>query len=39
MNKTRLLRTLVVLALIAVVVAAASQFDLLGTLKRLHGMA
>jgi len=39
MNKTRLLRTLVVLALIAVVVAAASQFDLLGALKRLHGMA
>jgi hypothetical protein len=39
MNKSRLLRTLVVVALIAVVIAAMSQFDLLGALKRLHGMA
>ncbi len=39
MNKSRILRTLVVVALIAVVIAAMSQFDLLGALKRLHGMA
>jgi len=39
MNKSRLLRTLVVVAVIAIVIVAASQFDLLGALKRLHGMA
>ena len=39
MNKSRILRALVVVALIAVAVAALSQFDLLGALKRLHGMA
>jgi hypothetical protein len=39
MNKSRLIRALVVVALIAVVIAAMSQFDLLGALKRLHGMA
>ena len=38
MNKTRLLRILVVLALIASLIALSSQFDLLGALKRLHGM-
>ena len=39
MNKTRILRILVLIALLAVVVAATSQFDLLGALRRLHGMA
>jgi hypothetical protein len=39
MTKSRLLRTLVIVALIAIVIAAMSQFDLLGALKRLHGMA
>ncbi len=39
MNKSRILRILVLVAILAVVVAAMSQFDLLGALKRLHGMA
>jgi len=39
MNKTRILRLLVVLALVAAAVVASSQFDLPGALKRLHGMA
>jgi hypothetical protein len=39
MNKTRLLRTLVILVLVAAAVAALSRFDLLGALRRLHGMA
>ena len=39
MNKSRVLRTLAVLALILVVVVALRQFDLLGVLRRLHGMA
>ena len=39
MNKIRLLRTLVIVALIAAVIAALYQFDLLGALRRLHGMA
>jgi hypothetical protein len=39
MNKSRLLRTLVVLAVIVVAIVALRQFDLLGALRRLHGMA
>ena len=39
MTKTRLLRTLVIVALIAAATAALYQFDLLGALRRLHGMA
>ena len=39
MNKTRLLRTLVIVALIAAALAALYQLDLLGALRRLHGMA
>ena len=36
MNKSRILRTLVVLALVAAAVALY-QVDLLGLLRRLHG--
>jgi hypothetical protein len=39
MNKSRLLRTLVVLAIVAVALFALYQVDLLGTLRRLHGQA
>lgn len=39
MNKSRILRTLVVLALVAVAVVALYQVDLLGLLRRLHGQA
>jgi hypothetical protein len=39
MNKTRLLRTLVIVALIAAAIVALHRFDLLGALRRLHGMA
>ncbi len=38
MNKSRLVRTLLVLALVAVAVLALCQVDLIGVLKRLHGM-
>ena len=38
MNKSRFLRTLLVLAIIAVAVFALYQVDLIGVLKRLHGM-
>ncbi len=38
MNKSRLLRTLLVLAIVVVVVFALYQVDLIGALKRLHGM-
>ena len=38
MNKFHILRTLVVLALVAAVVALY-QVDLLGLLRRLHGQA
>ena len=38
MNKSRLLRTLLVLAVVAVAVFALYQVDLIGVLKRLHGM-
>ena len=39
MNKNRLLRTLIILVLVAAAIAALYQFDLLGALRRLHGMA
>ena len=39
MNKSRLLRTLVVLAIVAVALFALYQVDLLGMLRRLHGQA
>ena len=39
MNKSRVLRTLVVLVVIGVAIVAFRQFDLLGALRRLHGMA
>jgi len=39
MNKSRILRTLVVLALVVVAVVALVQVDLLGVLRRLHGQA
>ncbi len=38
MNKSRVLRTLLVLAIVAVAVFALYQVDLIGVLKRLHGM-
>ena len=38
MNKSRLLRTLLVLAIVVAVVFALYQVDLIGALKRLHGM-
>jgi hypothetical protein len=38
MNKSRVLRTLVVLAVVALVLVAMHEFDLLGVLRRLHGM-
>ena len=38
MNKSRVLRTLVVLAIIVVAFVALREFDLLGALRRLHGM-
>ena len=38
MNKSRILRTLLVLAVVAVAVFALYQVDLIGVLKRLHGM-
>ena len=38
MIKSRVLRTLLVLAIIAVAVFALYQVDLIGVLKRLHGM-
>ncbi len=38
MNKSRLLRTLVVLAIVAVAVVALYEVDLIGVIKRLHGM-
>ena len=39
MNKSRILRTLAVLALVAAAVFAFYQVDLLGLLRRLHGQA
>jgi hypothetical protein len=39
MTKSRLVRTLVVVALIAAAGVALNQFDLLGLLRRLHGQA
>ena len=39
MTKSRVLRTLVVVAVIAVAIVALNQFDLLGALRRLHGQA
>ena len=39
MNKSRLLRTLVVLAIVVVAIVALRQFDLIGAIRRLHGMA
>jgi hypothetical protein len=38
MNKSRVLRALLVLAIVAVAVYALYQVDLIGVLKRLHGM-
>ena len=38
MNKSRILRTLVVLAIVAVAVVALYEVDLIGVIKRLHGM-
>jgi hypothetical protein len=38
MNKSRLLRILLVLAIAAAAVFALYQVDLIGALKRLHGM-
>ena len=38
MNKSRLQRTLLVLAIVAAAVLALYQVDLIGALKRLHGM-
>ena len=38
MNKSRLLRTLVVLAIVAVATVALYEVDLLGAIKRLHGI-
>ena len=38
MNKSRILRTLVVLAVVAVAILALYEVDLVGVLKRLHGM-
>ncbi len=38
MNKSRILRTLLVLAIAAAAVFALYQVDLIGALKRLHGM-
>lgn len=39
MNKARILRTLVVLALVVAAAVALYQVDLLGLLRRLHGQA
>ena len=39
MNKSRLLRTLVVLAIVVVAVVVLTQVDLLGLLRQLHGQA
>ena len=38
MNKSRILRTLVVLAIVAVAIVALYEVDLIGLLKRLHGL-
>ena len=38
MNKSRFLRTLLVLAIVAAAAFALHQVDLIGVLKRLHGM-
>jgi preprotein translocase subunit SecE len=38
MNRSRLQRTLLVLAIVAAVVFALYQVDLLTALRRLHGM-
>ncbi len=38
MNKSRVLRTLLVLAVVAIAIVALYQVDLIGMLKRLHGM-
>ena len=38
MNKSRLLSTLLVLAIVAAAVFALYQVDLISALKRLHGM-
>jgi hypothetical protein len=39
MTKSRVLRTLAVVALVAAAIVALNQFDLLGLLRRLHGQA
>ncbi len=39
MNKSRLLRTLVVLAIVVVAVVVLTQVDLPGLLRQLHGQA
>ena len=38
MNKSRFLRALLLLVVVAVAVFALTQVDLIGVLKRLHGM-
>jgi hypothetical protein len=38
MNKSRIFRTLLVLAIAAAAVFALYQVDLIGAIKRLHGM-
>ena len=38
MNKSRIVRTLVVLAIVAVAALALYEVDLIGILKRLHGI-
>ena len=38
MNKSRFLRTLAVLAIVAVAFLALYEVDLIGILKRLHGI-
>ena len=37
MTKPRILRAVVVVALVAIAIVAFNQFDLLGMLRRLHG--
>jgi hypothetical protein len=39
MTKSRVLRTLVVVALVAAAIVVFDQLDLLGLLRRLHGQA
>ncbi len=38
MKKSRIVRTLVVLAVVAVAIVALYEVDLIGILKRLHGI-